>query len=612
MGGIVGYIGNNNACPILIEGLKKLEYRGYDSAGVALLNEGRIEIIKTVGRPDQLELMINERSGRNKGCIGIGHTRGATHGRPSEVNSHPHGACSNDFVVVHNGIIENYQKLREWLTVEGHFFSSETDSEVLPHLIEHYYNGELIEAVRRSISKVQGSYAIAVISNREPDKIICVKKHSPLVIGPGEECQFIASDIPAVLGHTRNVFIMEDEEIGLVEQDRVSIYNGTGKAVNKKIFRVEWDQEAVEMDGFDHFMLKEIFEQPWAIKETLKDRLDLDNYRVKLEELSAVKEELKGLKKINIAACGTAYHAGLIGKNIIEKLARIPVEVELASEYRYNEPIIDPDSTLVMIISQSGETADSMAALRLSKNLGAKVLAVTNVVGSSAAREADLVIHTQAGPEIAVASTKAYITQLTAMYLVALYIAQLKETVPASQIKEIIDGLRCIPNQMQTVLEQAGTVKKLAEKISSSHDLFFIGRGLDYAVALEGSLKLKEISYIHAEAYAAGELKHGTMALVTEETPIVALLTQEHIYEKTISNIKEVKARDAFVTVLAVEGDEEAQKEADEVIYIPQNLDLLMPLLAVVPLQLLAYYTALLRGCNVDKPRNLSKSVTVE
>ncbi len=612
MCGIVGYIGRQDACPILIEGLKRLEYRGYDSAGVALLNEGRIEIIKKVGRLHQLEQLVNGNGNSPKGCMGIGHTRWATHGRPSDVNSHPHPACSSDFVVVHNGIIENYQKLREWLTAEGHRFCSETDTEVLPHLIEHYYNGELIEAVRKSISQVQGSYAVAVMSNREPDKIICVRKDSPLVIGFGEECQFIASDIPAILAYTRDTFIMDDGEIALVERDRVSIFNGTGRAVDKKMYRVDWDQEAAEKGGFDHFMLKEIFEQPSAIKETLKGRLDLDNYKVKLEGLSLSDEDLKGLKKINIVACGTAYHAGLVGKHVIEKITRIPVEVELASEFRYQEPIVDPENSLVVVISQSGETADTLAALRLSKSLGARVLAVTNVVGSSVAREADSVLHTLAGPEIAVASTKAYITQMVVMYLLGLYIARLKKTIPASQFKEIIDGLRCIPNQVQTVLEQADTVKELAEKISSSEDLFFIGRGLDYAVAMEGSLKLKEISYIHAEAYAAGELKHGTLALVTEETPVIALLTQEHVYDKTISNIKEVKARDAFVTAVAVKGDEEAQKEVDEVIYVPKNISFLMPLLTVVPLQLLAYYAALIRGCDVDKPRNLAKSVTVE
>ncbi len=610
MCGIVGYIGTEQACPILIEGLKKLEYRGYDSAGVALLSGGNIEIIKAVGRLNDLEQKLKGYS--PLGSIGIGHTRWATHGRPSDVNSHPHKACSSDFVVVHNGIIENYLQLKDWLASEGHIFCSETDTEVLAHLVENYYQGDLLEAVKKSISKVDGSYAMAVMTNREEDKIVCVRKESPLVIGLGNGEQFIASDIPAILNHTRKTYILDDNEIAVVQLEDVSIYNGTGKKINKSVFNVNWDQQAAEKDGFEHFMLKEIYEQPPAVKDTLKDRLNIEDYRVDLKDMTLEDDYLKNLSKIYIVACGTAYHAGLVGKHVIEKMTRIPVEVELASEYRYRDPIIDPEKNLVMVVSQSGETADTLAAMKLSKSMGAKVLAVTNVVGSSVSREADSVIYTWAGPEIAVASTKAYITQLVAMYLWGLYIAQLKESLPNEQIQKIIDGLRRIPSQVQIILEQTSKIENIARTVHLKDNLFFIGRGLDYAVAQEGSLKLKEISYIHAESYAAGELKHGTLALVTEGTPILAVLTQKNIYEKTLSNIKEVKARDAYVIAVTLKSNKSIESEVDEVFYVPENLDILMPLLTVVPLQLLSYYAALMRGCDVDKPRNLAKSVTVE
>lgn len=610
MCGIVGYIGMQQACPILIEGLKMLEYRGYDSAGVALLNGGNIEIIKTVGRLYDLEQKLNGYS--PLGSIGIGHTRWATHGRPSDVNSHPHRACSSDFVVVHNGIVENYLELKGWLTAEGHVFCSETDTEVLAHLVENYYNGDLLDAVRIAVSKVDGSYAMAVMTDREKDKIVCVRKESPLVIGLGNGEQFIASDIPAILNHTRETYIMDDHEIAVVQMEEVSIYNGTGRKVNKEVFNVNWDQQAAEKGGFEHFMLKEIYEQPSAIKDTLKDRLNIDSYRVELKDLTLEDQYLKNLNKIYIVACGTAYHAGLIGKHVIEKMTRIPVEVDLASEYRYRDPIIDPEKNLVIVISQSGETADTLAAMKLSKEMGAKVLAVTNVVGSSVSREADSVIYTWAGPEIAVASTKAYITQLVVMYLWGLYIAQLKGSLPQEQVEKIIDGLRCIPSQVQAILEQTSKIENIAEIVHQKEDLFFIGRGLDYFIAQEGSLKLKEISYIHAEAYAAGELKHGTLALVTEDTPVLAVITQKDIYEKTLSNIKEVKARDAYVIAVTLKSNKSIESEVDEVFYVPENENILMPLLTVVPLQLLAYYAALMRGCDIDKPRNLAKSVTVE
>lgn len=612
MCGIVGYIGYREACPLLIDGLKKLEYRGYDSSGVALLKGENIEIFKKEGRIARLEEVL-ERNGGLKGIgVGIGHTRWATHGRPSDANSHPHRGCNGDFAVVHNGIIENYQRLREWLATGGHTFVSETDTEVLPHLIEHYYQGDLVQAVRQAISRVEGSYAMVVMAREEPDRMVCVRKDSPLVIGVGKKEMFIASDIPAIISHTREAIILNDGEIASLKKNQVEVFNGSGQAITKEIFQVNWEQEAAEKLGFEHFMLKEIYEQPPAITETLKNRLDLDNSRVMLEELATLGSLLREVNKIYIVACGTAYHAGLIGKYIIEKMARIPVEVDLASEFRYRDPILDPQENLVMVISQSGETADTLAALRLSRSRGAKVVAVTNVVGSSVSREADTVIYTWAGPEIAVASTKAYITQLVTMYLVATYLGQLRGTISPQEGEEMIGGLRRIPSQVQSILEQGDLIREVAQGISRQENLFFIGRGLDYAVALEGSLKLKEISYIHAEAYAAGELKHGTLALVTGGTPVIALVTQKQVYDKTISNIKEVKARDARVIAVAQKGDQDTQKEVDQVIYIPVNQGYLMPLLSVVPMQLLAYYAALIRGCDVDKPRNLAKSVTVE
>ncbi|MDR3288925.1 MAG: glutamine--fructose-6-phosphate transaminase (isomerizing) [Peptococcaceae bacterium] len=607
MCGIVGYIGKQEAVPILIDGLKKLEYRGYDSAGIAVLTEQGIEVCKSLGRLSVLEKKIEGQFSNIR--IGVGHTRWATHGRPSDVNAHPHGDCSGNFVVVHNGIIENYLELKEWLTEQGHHILSETDTEVLPHLVEHFYQGNLEEAVRQVVEKVRGAFAMVVLSHHHPDKLVAVRKDSPLIIGLGEGEFFVASDIPAILKYTRKTYILDDGEMAILETDAVTLTDFQGKPLTKEVYEVKWDVEAAEKGGYEHFMLKEIFEQPRALRDTLMGRLEQD--QVVLQEVDLTAEEVAHYQRVVIVACGTAYHAGLVGKTLIERWVRIPVEVDIASEFRYRSPLIDPH-TLLIVISQSGETADTLAALREGKRRGARVVAVTNVVGSTIAREAHDVFYTWAGLEIAVASTKAYITQLTGMVVLALFLAEAKQTLPTAKIKEIVTALRQLPAQAQEILDQAGIVKKLAGKFSGAEDAFFIGRGLDWAVAMEGALKLKEISYIHAEAYAAGELKHGTLALITEQTPVIALVTQHEVYEKTVSNIKEVKARDAQVIGMTYYGDKELAKVVDHVLYLPVTLSELAPILAVIPLQLLSYYVSVARGCDVDKPRNLAKSVTVE
>lgn len=609
MCGIVGYVGSRQAAPFLIEGLSKLEYRGYDSAGIAVFDGERIQVEKSVGRLCALEKKI---AGRMlEGVVGIGHTRWATHGRPADKNSHPHTGCGNDFVVVHNGIIENYLPLKEGLLAKGHVFQSETDTEVVAHLLEEVYDGNLESAVRRVLERVDGSYALVFMCRFEPDKLICAKKDNPLVIGLGNCENFIASDIPAIISRTRRTYVMEDGEIAVVKQDSVQVTDFGGAPVAKEIFEVNWDPQAAEKGGYDHFMLKEIFEQPLAVRETMSSRLSKDNMSIVMDELNWDRAYLDSIDKIFIVACGTAYHAGFAGKSYIEGLARVPVEVGIASEFRYAAPIIN-ERTLTIVISQSGETSDTMAALKESRRLGAKTLAVTNVVGSSIAREADQVIYTWAGPEIAVASTKAYTTQLVTMFMLAVYMAGIKESIAPLYTKELLTALRKVPVQIQEILDNAGTVQALAGRYALQEDVFFIGRLLDYAVALEGSLKLKEVSYIHAEAYAAGELKHGTLALIDKGVPVIALATQKVVYEKTLSNIKEVKARDAAVIGIAPESDGSLEKCVDHVLKIPDTQELLSPILAVIPLQLLAYYAAVKRGCDVDKPRNLAKSVTVE
>lgn len=609
MCGIVGYIGHQQAQGILVNGLKKLEYRGYDSAGVAIDIGDSIVVSKSVGRLKNLEAKIN--GNEIIGFRGIGHTRWATHGRPSDENSHPHFDCTKKFVVVHNGIIENYSELKEELIAKGHIFQSQTDTEVISHLIEELFNGDVLETFRMALAKLEGSYAVAVISEYEKDKIIVARKDSPLVIGLGVNENFIASDIPAILEHTRNAYILDDYEIAVLTADHVQIYDRQGVPIKKSIFEVKWDAVAAEKGGYDHFMLKEIDEQPKALKDTLRGRIDEKNQKIRLDEVKLTAKELQDIQKIHIVACGTAYHAGLVGKYAIEKLVRIPVEVEVASEFRYRDPIIN-DKTLVMVISQSGETADTLAALRLGKASGARVAAITNVVGSSVSREADDVIYTWAGPEIAVASTKAYTTQLLAVYMFALYMAEIRNTISEQERIEIYQALQQIPEQAAKLLAAKDHAKKVAASIIDWNSAFFIGRGMDYTVALEGALKLKEISYIHAEAYAAGELKHGTIALIEEGIPVISLLTQPDVYEKTMSNVIEVKARDARIIAVVNEGDTKANEVADDRIEIPKTHPILTPILSVIPLQLLSYYASLLRGNDVDKPRNLAKSVTVE
>ncbi len=609
MCGIVGYIGDKEAAEFLLEGLSKLEYRGYDSAGIAVFDGENVQVEKSVGRLAALREKIGGRM--PQGCLGIGHTRWATHGRPSDRNAHPHTDCSGDFVIVHNGIIENYLSLKEELIEKGHKFESETDTEVVAHLIEDVYEGDFEAAVREVLHRIEGSYSLVFMSRKHPDRLICTKQDNPLVIGLGDGENFIASDIPAIIARTRRTFIMNDGEMAVVRKDSVKITNRRGEEVNKKVFEVNWNAEAAEKGGYEHFMLKEIHEQPKAVRDTMSQRISKDGSSIVMDELKWDADYLNSFDKIYIVACGTAYHAGLVGKFYIEKLARIMVEVDVASEFRYRNPIVD-DKTLLIVVSQSGETSDTLAALKESKRLGAKTLAITNVVGSSISREADQVLYTWAGPEIAVASTKAYTTQLILMFMLALYMAEIRKTQTPERVSELISLLKKIPAQVSETLSDVEPIKTFAKQYGFNEDVFYIGRSLDYAVALEGALKLKEVSYIHAEAYAAGELKHGTLALIVEGVPVIALATQKSVYEKTLSNIKEVKARDAVVIGIAPEGDEELEKYVDHVMKVPETDELLIPLLTVVPLQLLAYYAAITRGCDVDKPRNLAKSVTVE
>jgi len=609
MCGIVGYVGDKEAASFLLEGLAKLEYRGYDSAGIAVFDGAKIGVEKSVGR---LAALRDKLKGHElKGTMGIGHTRWATHGRPSDKNSHPHTDCSGDFVVVHNGIIENYLSLKEELIEKGHNFKSETDTEVVAHLIEEVYNGDFVASVREVLRRVEGSYSLVFMSSKHPGTLIATKQDNPLVIGVGEGENFIASDIPAIIQRTRRTYILNDGELAVITKDSIKISNRQGEPVTKKIFEVNWNAEAAEKGGYEHFMLKEIHEQPKALRDTMSQRTAPDGKTIVMDELKWGADYLNSFNKIYIVACGTAYHAGMVGKYYIEKLARTVVEVDVASEFRYREPIVD-ENTLFIAVSQSGETSDTLAAMKESKRLGAKTLAITNVVGSSIAREADQVLYTWAGPEIAVASTKAYTTQIVLFFMLALYMAEIKKTVAPERVAELIAQLQKIPAQISETLSDVEPLKTFAKRYGFNDDVFYIGRGLDYHVALEGSLKLKEISYIHAEAYAAGELKHGTLALIVEGVPVIALATQKSVYEKTLSNIKEVKARDAVVIGIATEGDEELEKYVDHVMKVPETDELVIPILTVVPLQLLAYYAAITRGCDVDKPRNLAKSVTVE
>lgn len=608
MCGIVGYIGKRQASSILVEGLSKLEYRGYDSAGVAIIHNGCLDVTKCKGRLANLEkrLEINP----IEGTMGIGHTRWATHGEPSDVNSHPHTNQKGTISVVHNGIIENYIQLREKLTKKGYNFLSETDTEIIPQLIDYYYKGDLVEAVIKAVSKMEGSYAIGVISTYEPDKLVAVRKDSPMVVGVGDSEYFIASDIPAILNQTRDVYLLDDKEFVVMTADGISILTEEKEDIQKEIYHVTWNTDAAEKGGYEHFMLKEIHEQPKVIKDTMLSRI-IPGKPINLDKITITKEQIKDIEKIFIVACGTAYHAGVIGKYVIEKLARIPVEVDIASEFRYRNPIIN-EKTLVIVISQSGETADTLAVLRDAKAHKSRVIAVTNVVGSSVSREADDVLYTWAGPEIAVASTKAYVTQLIAMYIIALFFAENKQTLDQEKIEYYKNTMLELPNKAEEVLKNKEQIQKFSSKTYMYKDMFYLGRGLDYAVAMEGSLKLKEISYIHSEAYAAGELKHGPIALIEKGTIVVALATQEDLFDKMVSNIKEVKTRGANVFALALEGNDTIEKTVDSVLYLPKVDPLFAPVISVIPLQLLSYSIAVQKACDVDKPRNLAKSVTVE
>lgn len=606
MCGIVGYVGQRQSASVLLDGLTKLEYRGYDSAGIAVLSQGKIVTIKTKGRLKQLEEKMNA-EGVPQGTCGIGHTRWATHGEPSDINSHPHGNAR--LTIVHNGIIENYMELKEKLVRKGYDFQSQTDTEVVAKLLDYYYKGDPMEAIRRLIAAIKGSYALGILFRDFPEEIFALRKDSPLIIGIGEGENFIASDIPAVLKYTRNYELIDENEIVRLTKDRVMVYNLDGDLVEKKMLTADWDVEAAEKAGYPHFMLKEIFEQPKALKDTVSPRLkeNLPNF----DNEGIPNSLFADTQKIHIVACGTAMHAGMIGKNIIEHLARVPVDVQIASEFRYCNPILN-ENELMIIISQSGETADTLAALRLAKQRRVPTLAVVNVVGSSISREADYVIYTWAGPEIAVASTKAYTVQLGVMYLLAMQFALCKHTMTPEQVAKMGKTIQEIPQQMQQILEKTDDCKYYASRFQNASDLFFIGRGLDYAISLEGSLKLKEISYMHSEAYAAGELKHGTISLIDTDVPVIAVATQSNLYEKTVSNIKEVVTRGAKVLLVVKEGLPVDMSTARYVLSIPSAEDIYMPLLSVIPLQLFAYYTAVLRGCDVDKPRNLAKSVTVE
>ena len=608
MCGIVGYIGKQEAPPLLLQGLSKLEYRGYDSAGIAVHNGSNLDIIKTKGRLSALEEKLANTD--INGSLGIGHTRWATHGAPSDVNSHPHFNSKQTIAVVHNGIIENYMHLKDELEKEGYVFATDTDTETAAHLIDYYYKQgmDLMEAVEKTIGRLEGSYALGVICKDFPDRLIAARKDSPLVLGLGQGENFAASDMPAILNHTRDIYLLDDGDIALITSASIQVFNG-GHPVEKEIFKVEWDIEAAEKGGYDYFMLKEIHEQPKVVRDTIMPRLKDDGIR--LDNIKLMKEDLDGISRIYIVACGTAYHAGLIGKYLIEQLTRIPVVAEMASEFRYNEPIIDKN-TLLIVISQSGETADTLAAVRLAKNQGARVLGVVNVVGSAIARESQDLIYTMAGPEIAVASTKAFSAQVSAMYLIAIHFGMELGRISMEEFVQFKAELEELPLLADKILKRAHKIEALVEKYLNAKNVFYVGRGLDYFVAMEGSLKLKEIAYLHSEPYAAGELKHGPIALIEESTLIVGVVTQERVFEKTMSNLKECKARGARIMAIAMKGNEDIKNYADDVFYIPRSNWMFAPLLSNIPQQLFAYYMALGLGNDVDKPRNLAKSVTVE
>ena len=608
MCGIVGYIGNEQSAPILIEGLKKLEYRGYDSAGIAVYGESGIRVEKAKGRLKELDTMLHGGS-IVQGTLGIGHTRWATHGEPSDVNSHPHMSNLGKFAVVHNGIIENHMRLRSRLMELGKTFVSETDTEVAVQLLEHYYTDDIFDAIVKTINIMEGSYALGIICIDDPNTLYAVRKDSPLIIGFGEKENFIASDIPAVLEHTREVYRLKDNEIAKLTRDSVIVYNMAGEQVTYEPYHVDWDISSAEKGGYEHFMLKEIMEQPKAIQDTISPRIKQN--RIVFDEINLTADEIEKFRKIHIVACGSSYHVGVVSKYVIEKLVRLPVEVDLASEFRYRDPLVDKTS-LVIVISQSGETADTLEAMREAKRRGAKVLSIVNVVGSSIAMESDSVLYTWAGPEISVATTKAYSTQLALMYMIAIYFADQLHRIEPEQYDHFVSCLQELPELVEKTLHDKENIQYVASRHFNAKSIFFIGRNIDYALSLEGSLKLKEISYIHSEAYAAGELKHGTISLIEDGTLVVALATHKKLFDKTMSNAVEVKTRGACILGLTTENNHKIEDFADHIFYVPEAEELFMPSLAVVPLQLFAYYVALQKNCDIDNPRNLAKSVTVE
>jgi glucosamine--fructose-6-phosphate aminotransferase (isomerizing) len=625
MCGIVGYVGKKRVVPVIIEGLRKLEYRGYDSAGIAVAGNGtgELQVRRAEGKLRNLEEVIRLKP--LDGTYGIGHTRWATHGRPTEENAHPHRDCTGKIVVVHNGIVENYLSLKKKLIEEGHKFSTETDTEVIAHLVENYFlrppNGHrpsLEEAVRKTVKQLTGVFALGVISEEEPNKIVAARNGPPAVIGLGDNEYFVASDVPAILYHTRDLFFLHDGDLAVITPSGVQLMDFDGNPVVREVQHITWDPIMAEKGGFKHFMLKEIHDQPRAVRDTALGRISQDTGQVFLEEMEVSEEEFRKLEKINIAACGTSWHAALAGKYMIERLARVPVEVDYASEWRYRDPITS-SKEITLLISQSGETADTIAAQREARQKGSKTLAICNVVGSMIAREASGTVYTHAGPEIGVASTKTFTAQLTALFLLALYLGEVRGATSRDQARHYIKELLKIPGKLETLLASDKDPDDLAKRYAKSPDFLFLGRGIHYPIALEGALKLKEISYIHAEGYPAGEMKHGPNALIDENLPVVIVATQDPgdpnsvlRYEKTMSNVKEVKAREGQVIAVAVEGDEEIKESVDHVLYVPQAPELLLPILEIVPLQLLAYHIAVRRGCDVDQPRNLAKSVTVE
>ena len=608
MCGIVGYIGNQQAAPILLDGLSRLEYRGYDSAGIAVYNGEQIDMVKSKGRLKVLSEMTHDGE-TLPGTLGIGHTRWATHGSPSDVNAHPHFNKDKSIVVVHNGIIENYLKLKKKLVAHGYEFVSDTDTEVIVHLLDYYYNGNPLRAVTKIMHRMEGSYALGIIFQDHPDELYAVRKDSPLIVGRTNGGSILASDVPAVLKYTRDVVFIDNGEIVRMTENSMEFFNVDEEPIEKEMSRIEWDVNAAEKGGYEHFMLKEMYEQPKSITDTFSPRVK--DGKIVIDELGMTDEEIQKIQKIMVVACGSASHVGYTSKYVFEEMARIPVEVDIASEFRYREPILD-ENTLVIVISQSGETADTLAALRESKKRGARVLGVVNVVGSSIAREADNVMYTWAGPEIAVATTKAYSAQLVAMYLLAMKFAHVRGQINDAELADMLEDLKALPAQVEMLLNNKGNIQKFATRYLAAKDVFFIGRGLDHAISMEGSLKLKEISYIHSEAYAAGELKHGTISLIEEGTLVAAVLTQKNLYKKIISNMDEVRTRGAFVMAVTTEGNTDVERAADYAIYIPETNKYFTNSLAIIPLQLVAYYIAVGRGCDVDKPRNLAKSVTVE